>query len=184
MTLGFALFAIGMALVASALKDKSVADILRGAIGEDVPFGTPKDYSAPSSGKGGTATYDILTGAADLPVRIAKGALEIIGTPFAGTHQLGNWQSDRAVDIALPEGTPIYSPTGGKVNKVRIKPSGGDRFAGSQVTVGGEEFFAHLSRVVVRAGQVIQPGQLVGYSGSANGVEHLHWGRRTKGLPG
>jgi hypothetical protein len=30
---------------------------------------------------------------------------KIIGTPYTGTHTLGNWQSDNAVDIAVPVGT-------------------------------------------------------------------------------
>jgi len=47
MTLGFALFAIGMAMVVSALKDQTVADILRGALGPDVPLGKANP-SAPS----------------------------------------------------------------------------------------------------------------------------------------
>src|SRR5262245_9791771 len=41
------------------------------------------------------------------------GTGKVIGTPGAGTHTLGNWESDRALDIAMKVGSPIYSPFGG-----------------------------------------------------------------------
>lgn len=65
MTLGFALFAFGLALVYSALKDKSVAEVLSGALGEDVPFGnqaTATELGSPgiSGGKNISASPALL----------------------------------------------------------------------------------------------------------------------------
>lgn len=109
------------------------------------------------------------------------GAGRLIGTPHAGTHTLGNWQSDNAVDIGVPNGTPIRAVGNGVVEKVAGSYQGGaSRFDGFQVTVrlanGNRVFYTHLSRAGVRPGQRIRAGQQIGLSGSANGVPHLHIG--------
>lgn len=104
---------------------------------------------------------------------------KVIGTPYAGTHNLGNWQSDNAVDIRLPEGSPIYSTGAGKVVKVHGSyHGGGGRFDGVQVTIqtpAGQRFYTHLSSANVKPGQRIKRGQQIGLSGAANGVPHLHF---------
>ena len=41
-------------------------------------------------------------------------------------------------------------------------------------TKGNAFFYAHLSKLSVHAGQHVKKGQLLGYSGSANGSPHLH----------
>jgi murein DD-endopeptidase MepM/ murein hydrolase activator NlpD len=46
-----------------------------------------------------------------------------------------------------------------------------------------EWYYAHLSKIIVRAGQHVQTGQLLGYTGEANGVAHLHLAQRI-GDPG
>ncbi|HEY5989953.1 MAG TPA: peptidoglycan DD-metalloendopeptidase family protein, partial [Streptosporangiaceae bacterium] len=105
---------------------------------------------------------------------------KIIGVPNQGSHTLyGNWQSDNAVDIAVPTGTPIYAMWSGTIGP-RIGPfkSGDPHLQGSRLTLIGQSdqaYYAHLSKVVVRPGQKVRAGQLLGYSGSANGVQHLHW---------
>lgn len=105
---------------------------------------------------------------------------KIIGVPYEGTHNLGNWQSDNAVDIAVPEGTKVRSTGSGKVVKVYGSYSGGkSRFDGVQVTIEtpkGGRFYTHLSRASVKVGQRVKRGQVIGRSGSANGVPHLHFG--------
>lgn len=113
------------------------------------------------------------------------GGGKVIGTPYAGTHTLGNWQSDNAVDISVPEGTPMVALQSGTVVKVRHHPQDGGRFAGDQITIrganGNEYFYAHgIARV--KPGQRIKAGQRLGVTGSANGVPHLHFGQR-KGDP-
>lgn len=187
MTLGFALFAVGLALVASALKDKSVADIFKGVTGPDVPFGNPKDYATDIAGNKvtpGDDAKDALNPNADSPL---KKLGNLIGFPFTGTHTIGNWQSDRAVDIATPVGTPVYATVDGTITRAGrlagVSQSAGDRFAGFRVQIADEAWYGHLSRIVVRQGQKVKAGQLIGYSGSANGVEHLHYARRTGDLP-
>jgi murein DD-endopeptidase MepM/ murein hydrolase activator NlpD len=114
-----------------------------------------------------------------------KGA--IIGTPYHGTHTLGNWQSDNALDIKVPEGTPVYAVTDGTIGpRIGSFNTKNPRFAGERVTVVGKTnsfYYAHLSKLVVQAGQTVTAGQLLGYSGEANGVAHLHFAVKA-GAPG
>lgn len=110
---------------------------------------------------------------------------KIIGTPYQGTHGKSfnrsggsdNWQSENAVDIAMPKGTPVYATESGTIgNRIGSLGSGG-RFAGLRVNLQGSDnafYYAHLSKLAVSAGEKVKAGQLIGYSGVANGVAHLH----------
>jgi murein DD-endopeptidase MepM/ murein hydrolase activator NlpD len=105
---------------------------------------------------------------------------KLIGFPYQGTHTLGNWQSDHAVDIAVPRGTPILATEDGVIRKTGGQASEQGRFGGRNITLNGRRdnyFYAHLSRVNVKAGDRVRRGQVIGLSGSANGVAHLHFGR-------
>lgn len=126
--------------------------------------------------------------------KVITGKAKIIGYPDQGTHGIAfnraggslNWESTRAVDIAMPTGTPIYAPTSGVIGPQIGSLGSGGRFAGLRVHLngGGNEFyFAHLSKLAVKAGQRVQAGQIIGYSGAANGVSHLHLATKT-GNPG
>ena len=105
-----------------------------------------------------------------------------IGTPGAGTHSLGNWESDNAIDISTKDGTPILATQDGTISKTfasSMDPS--SQKAGIQVhfnTGDNEWFYTHLSRLAggIKAGTKVKKGQVIGYSGSANGVGHLHLG--------
>ena len=106
----------------------------------------------------------------------------IIGAPGAGTHSLGNWESDNAIDISTKDGTPILATQDGTISKTfasSMDPS--SQKAGIQVhfnTGDNEWFYTHLSRLAggIKAGTKVKKGQVIGYSGSANGVGHLHLG--------
>jgi murein DD-endopeptidase MepM/ murein hydrolase activator NlpD len=111
---------------------------------------------------------------------------KVIGTPFHGTHTLGNWESDRALDVAVPIGTPVRSPFGGVVGSQfgSLGASSGSRFAGLRLHIANpqnEWYGAHLSRFAsgIRPGARVRPGQVIGYSGSASGVAHLHQALRS-----
>lgn len=111
--------------------------------------------------------------------RAIKGGV-VIGTPNSGTHTLGNWQSDNAIDVRVPEGTPIYAVADGVIDPSRYGSlnSSNPRMAGLRMTLHGRKnswYYAHLSKLVVKPGARVKKGQLIGYSGSANGTPHLHF---------
>lgn len=110
--------------------------------------------------------------------RVLRG--KVIGTPGAGTHTVGNWQSDNAVDLALKEGSPVRATTDGVVVKVGGNAKDKGRFGGVAVTIKGPHggtFYTHLRSSRVRPGQRVRRGDILGGSGTANGVAHLHYGQ-------
>jgi hypothetical protein len=109
----------------------------------------------------------------------------IIGCPFVpgSTHSAfvapDNLASDNAVDIAVPVGTPVYAVTDGMIGpQIGALDSTDPRMAGLRVHLnspGVQFYYAHLSRIDVVPGQLVQAGQQLGLSGSANGAAHLHF---------
>ena len=81
-----------------------------------------------------------------------------------------------ALDIAAPAGTKIISPEFGKVILI------GDFFySGNYIVIdhghGLITSYSHLSKVIVKEGQLIDKGQKIGEVGSTGRVTgpHLHW---------
>lgn len=81
------------------------------------------------------------------------------------------------VDIAMPVGTPVYAPAGGKVTLVHH-----DMFLSGGTLIldhgqGLSSTFIHLSKILVKEGEQVKQGEkiaLVGKTGRASGP-HLHW---------
>jgi len=106
---------------------------------------------------------------------------KIIQGPGVGTHTLGNWQSDNAIDIGIPMGTPLVAVVDGRIDKTGGQAGTAGRFAGFSLTLSGDGnsyFYTHLKELKVKAGQLVKKGDVIGLSGAANGVEHLHLGVR------
>ncbi|HEY9869350.1 MAG TPA: M23 family metallopeptidase, partial [Candidatus Obscuribacterales bacterium] len=81
------------------------------------------------------------------------------------------------LDYAAPTGTPVKAPARGKV----ILAARGFRLHGNTVALdhgqGVVTFYLHLAKVLVKPGQVVKAGQVVGrvgQSGRASGP-HLHF---------
>ncbi|HEV3007676.1 MAG TPA: M23 family metallopeptidase [Burkholderiales bacterium] len=93
-----------------------------------------------------------------------------------------------AVDIAMPEGTPIVAARGGVVEAVQARYGASPEeepltYEGNFVLVrhadGTAASYAHLRYrgVAVDLGETVETGQLLGYSGATGDVEepHLHF---------
>lgn len=98
---------------------------------------------------------------------------------------IGNWESDQAFDLAVPYGTPVYAPFGGTIGQqFGALGSSDPRMAGLRlhlVSPADELYYAHLSKFApgIKPGTAVKSGALLGYSGRANGLDHLHLGDRT-----
>jgi murein DD-endopeptidase MepM/ murein hydrolase activator NlpD len=85
-------------------------------------------------------------------------------------------------DFLSPAGTPVRAPNSGRVVAAREL-----YFAGRTVMIdhGAGVFsqLAHLSRIDVREGESVRPGQVVGQVGATGRVTgaHLHWAVRVAG---
>ena len=101
------------------------------------------------------------------------------------TSPFGNRESPTAgastyhqgVDLAAPQGTPVYASRAG-----RVTVAGYGSAAGYYVSInhldGYSSMYMHLNNYVVSSGQTVSAGQLIGYVGST-GVStgpHLHFG--------
>ncbi|WP_017316276.1 M23 family metallopeptidase [Mastigocladopsis repens] len=92
----------------------------------------------------------------------------------------------RGVDYAGAAGSPVVAPAGGRVTLVG-RVSQGFRVHGNVVGIdhgqGVASIFMHLSRINVKEGDFVKPGQLIGAVGStgASTGPHLHWGLYVNG---
>ncbi len=87
----------------------------------------------------------------------------------------------RGVDYAGAEGSPVIAPAAGRVALVG-RVSQGFHLHGNCVGIdhgqGVISMFLHLSRINVKEGELVQPGQVIGAVGSTGAATgpHLHWG--------
>ena len=92
--------------------------------------------------------------------------------PITGKYKMHN-----GVDMAAPQGTPIYAARSGKVTTATYQSS-----AGYYVSINHGDGFAsvymHMTHYIVSKGQYVNAGQVIGYVGSTGGSTgpHLHFG--------
>jgi murein DD-endopeptidase len=88
------------------------------------------------------------------------------------------------VDLATPTGTPVLSTGNGRVTRVASH-----RYAGKYIDI--DEFgpystrFLHLSKILVKKGQLVERGQVIALSGNTGRSTgpHLHYELHYKGRP-
>ena len=88
------------------------------------------------------------------------------------------------VDLIAPPGTPVVAAAGGVVSAAGFMPEYGN-IVDIDHDNGLTSRYAHLSRILVKVGDVVMKGQkvaLVGSTGRTTGP-HLHFEVREKGIP-
>lgn len=88
------------------------------------------------------------------------------------------------VDLAAPYGTPIYAARSGQVDSAGWSPFGYGIHIQIDHGNGVETLYGHMSRMVVRSGQWVDRGQLIGYVGSTGWSTgpHVHFEVRVGGV--
>ncbi|MFI1367623.1 M23 family metallopeptidase [Streptomyces griseochromogenes] len=100
----------------------------------------------------------------------------------AGSHWVAKHSGQ---DFAVPTGTEVVAAHGGTVVKVGPNGAGDGPAYGNAVVIkhgnGNYSQYAHLSRIDVKAGQVVKTGQHIALSGSTGNSTgpHLHFEIRT-----
>jgi murein DD-endopeptidase MepM/ murein hydrolase activator NlpD len=108
--------------------------------------------------------------------------------PLPNGHKTqGLHDHSRAIDIGAPTGTPIYAAASGTVSFAKVGRNGG---YGNLVIIdhpnGTQTYYAHQSKLAVRAGDKVSQGQVIGYVGSTGHSTgpHLHFEVRGARNPG
>lgn len=110
-------------------------------------------------------------------------------TVYMGSYQMDHKEfsgSHLAVDIRVPIGTPVYSVANGVVESAVSRITGFGKYVvikhpNAPLVEGGKDTlfsgYAHLSEVVVKEGNTVKKGDLIGYSGDTglSTTPHLHF---------
>ena len=90
----------------------------------------------------------------------------------------GQWKMHNGVDLAAPEGTPIYATRAGYVSFSGYEEGGAGYYILMNHGDGYKSIYMHMTHYVVYTGQYVLAGQVIGYCGSTGGSTgpHLHFG--------
>lgn len=121
-----------------------------------------------------------------IPAGAARGT-GVFSWPIDGALYITQyyWKLHRAIDIGVPEGTPVYAADSGFV----VYAGWNDQGYGKLVIIdhrnGFMTYYAHLSVVKVQVGMSVYKGQIIGLSGSTGRSTgpHLHFEIRLNGIP-
>lgn len=91
--------------------------------------------------------------------------------PYCPSHHVHT-----GVDLAARRGTPVHAASGGTAT-VRFDPGGAGLYVAVSADSHVRALYCHLSKTVIKEGEVVVPGQVigaVGATGLATG-DHLHF---------
>lgn len=151
-----------------------------------------------SAHSGAIAFAVLAAGVADLPVSPPLPPPPPPPPPpivWPGSGPLTGWFGEgraghrhRGIDLQARTGGPVLAAAAGTVRHAGPSPAGYSGY-GTMVLIdhgdGVSTMYAHLSRIVVRRGQTVAPGDQVGAVGSTGQVTapHLHFEVRRGGTP-
>ncbi len=95
----------------------------------------------------------------------------------------GKEKMHEGVDMAAPQGTPIYAAKSGKVTRTAFQAGGAGYYVSINHGDGFSSIYMHMTHYIVKPGDYVKTGQVIGYVGSTGGSTgpHLHFGIAYKG---
>lgn len=95
------------------------------------------------------------------------------------------WKMHTGVDLTAPTGTKVYASGDGVVLRADSEASGYGNHIRINHGYGYETLYGHLSKILVRAGQKVKRGDIIGLVGSTgrSTSPHLHYEVRINGDP-
>jgi murein DD-endopeptidase MepM/ murein hydrolase activator NlpD len=105
--------------------------------------------------------------------------------PVVGYITQDFWSGHRAIDIAVPSGSPVYAADSGYVTFSGWTDVGYGFLVRIDHGNGFETLYAHNTQLLVVAGEAVVRGQLIAYSGSTGHSTgpHVHFEVRLNGVP-
>ena len=87
------------------------------------------------------------------------------------------------VDLTATIGTPVYATRSGKVSYVGYQAGGAGNYVNITHDNGFLSTYMHLDSYIVKSGEYVTIGQLIGYAGNTGGSTgpHLHFGIKKNG---
>ena len=81
-------------------------------------------------------------------------------------------------DLSAPQGTPIYAAKSGKVTTTSFQAGGAGYYVSINHGDGFSSVYMHMTHYIVKPGNYVSAGQVIGYVGSTCGSTglHLHFG--------
>ena len=88
------------------------------------------------------------------------------------------WLMHEGVDMSAPQGTPIYAAKAGKVTRTAYQEGGAGYYVSINHGDGFASIYMHMTHYIVKPGDYVATGQVIGYVGSTGGSTgpHLHFG--------
>lgn len=109
-----------------------------------------------------------------------------VSSPFGYRyHPLsGVWKMHNGVDLTGPEGTPIVATRSGYVTTAAYQAGGAGNYVSLSHGDGFGSIYMHMTHYVVKYGQYVEAGQVIGYMGTTGGSTgvHLHFGISYNGV--
>lgn len=96
----------------------------------------------------------------------------------------GVWKMHNGVDMAGSQGTPIYATRAGYVTVAAYQAGGAGNYVALSHGDGYGSIYMHMTHYIVRAGDYVSAGQVIGYMGTTGGSTgvHLHFGISYNGV--
>lgn len=120
-------------------------------------------------------------------IPIANWDLRYIGSGFSPRRFhpiLEIWRQHEGIDFIAKSGTKIFASADGKVRSSRFSSSFGN-VVEIDHGYGLTSLYAHMTKFVVKKGQVVKRGEVIGYVGNTglSAGAHLHYEVHVKGIP-
>ena len=90
----------------------------------------------------------------------------------------GKWKMHKGVDLAAPTGTKIVATRSGYVSVASYEEDGAGWYVQINHGDGYKSIYMHMTHFIVKVGQYVNAGDVIGYCGSTGGStgNHLHFG--------
>ena len=137
------------------------------------PTTKPKAPSSSGGGTTGTNTAGGITWKTPISYTAFTSPFGYRIHPISGTKKF-----HYGVDLAAPTGRPIYATRAGTVSTAAYQAGGAGNYVQINHGDGYRSIYMHMTHYIVKVGQHVSQGQVIGYCGSTGGSTgpHLHFG--------
>ena len=90
----------------------------------------------------------------------------------------GEWKMHYGIDMAASQGTHVYATRSGYVSVAAYQAGGAGYYVKINHGDGYGSIYMHMTHYIVKTGEYVTAGQIIGYVGSTGGSTgpHLHFG--------